>query len=69
MPTETDPTADPPTCSTCGIEMELRNQGTMKTIPVIGQEVEFRQFNCPKCGQGARFERTGSDEEWFRPVG
>ncbi|GAB3666686.1 hypothetical protein GCM10028856_08720 [Halopiger thermotolerans] len=69
MSIENDPVAEPPTCSTCDIEMELRNEGTAKTIPVVGSEVEFRQFNCPECGQGIRFERTGSDEEWSRPVG
>ncbi|AEH36097.1 hypothetical protein [Halopiger xanaduensis] len=68
IPTENDLAADPPTCSTCEIEMELRNEGTMKTIPVIGREVEFRQFNCPRCGQGARFERSAPDEEWTRSI-
>lgn len=68
MAPESELLAEPPTCSGCGIEMELRDEGTMKTVPLIGREVEFRQFNCPECGQGTRFERSGPDAEWTRPV-
>ncbi len=66
MSLENEPTIDPPTCSRCGIEMERRAEGTTKTVPVIGSEVEFRQFGCPECGQGARFERRDPDDEWSR---
>ncbi|SEW25736.1 hypothetical protein [Natrinema salifodinae] len=69
MSAENDPITDPPACSGCGTEMELAAEGTMKTVPVIGDEVEFQQFSCPRCGQGTRFERSGPDDEWSRPVG
>ena len=68
MATETDPITEPPTCSGCRIEMEFRGEGTTKTVPIIGQEVEFQQYSCPECGQGVRFERSESDEEWSRPT-
>ena len=66
MSLENDPVTSPPTCSTCEIEMEFRGEGTTKTVPIVGQEVEFQQFSCPECGQGARYERGGPDEEWSR---
>lgn len=68
MAIENDLVTDPPTCSTCEIEMEFRGEGSTKTIPIVGQEVEFQQFSCPECGQGARFERRSSQEEWSRPT-
>ena len=68
MSVETDPVREPPACSVCETEMELSGEGTMKTIPVIGSEVEFQLFNCPDCGQGVRFERSDPDDEWSRPV-
>lgn len=68
MSVESDPITDPPTCSGCEIEMELRAEGTMKTLPIVGTEIEYQEFSCPECGQGTRFERTDPDEEWSRPV-
>lgn len=68
MSAESDPITDPPTCSICDIEMELRAEGTAKTVPIVGDEIEYQQFNCPECGQGTRFERGGPDEDWTRPV-
>ncbi|SEQ84625.1 hypothetical protein [Natrinema salaciae] len=47
--------------------MERRGTGIETTVPIIGSEVEFRQFGCPECGQGARFERRDPDEDWSRP--
>ncbi len=66
MSVESEPTLDPPTCSRCDREMELRAEGTETTVPLVGSEVEYRQFGCPDCGQGARFERSGEDEDWTR---
>ncbi|WP_265111708.1 hypothetical protein [Halosolutus halophilus] len=66
MSVENEPTLEPPTCSLCGVEMEFRAGGTEKTIPVIGSEVGYQRFGCPECGQGARYERGGPDEEWSR---
>ncbi|WP_246998513.1 hypothetical protein [Halosolutus gelatinilyticus] len=66
MSVENEPHPETPTCSVCEDEMELRAEGVEKAIPIIGTEVEFRQYRCPECGQGARFERSGSDEEWSR---
>ncbi|MBZ6495082.1 hypothetical protein [Natrinema longum] len=68
MSPESEPDTDPPTCSRCEIEMERRAEGTARTVPVIGDEVEYRQFGCPECGQGARFERRDPDETWSRTV-
>ncbi|MFD1565235.1 hypothetical protein ACFR99_16990 [Haloarchaeobius amylolyticus] len=68
MSLETEPATDPPTCSHCGTEMELRAAGTTKTVPVVGSEIEYQQFGCPECGQGARFERNDPDDEWSRAV-
>lgn len=68
MSLESEPTTNPPTCSRCGIEMECRAAGTMTSVPLIGSEVEYQQFGCPECGQGARFERRDPDEEWSRTV-
>lgn len=55
-------------CSQCGTEMELRGDGTEKTLPLIGSEVEYRQYTCPGCGQSTRFERESPDDEW-KPAG
>lgn len=66
MSVETLPSRKVPTCSRCDVEMELRSKGVEKTVPVIGSEVEYQQFRCPECGQGARFERSDPDEEWSR---
>ncbi|MDF9747637.1 hypothetical protein [Natrinema salsiterrestre] len=66
MSLENEPTPETPTCSRCGIEMERRGAGTEKPIPLIGSELEFQQFGCPECGQGARFERSVDEEEWSR---
>lgn len=66
MSLENDPSLKTPTCSRCGIEMERRGTGVEKTIPLIGSEIEYQQFGCPECGQGARFERREQDEEWSR---
>ena len=68
MVTENDRTADSPTCSTCEVDMELRNEGTMRTVPVIGREIEFRLFTCRECGQGVRFERSAPDGKWSRSI-
>ncbi|WP_229380241.1 hypothetical protein [Haloterrigena salifodinae] len=48
--------------------MKFRGAGSTTTIPIVGQEIEFRQYSCPECGQGTRFEQRGSDEEWSRPT-
>ncbi|WP_245853044.1 hypothetical protein [Natrinema ejinorense] len=48
--------------------MEHRAEGATRTVPVIGDEVEYQQFGCPECGQGARFERRDRDETWSRTV-
>ncbi|WP_226004970.1 hypothetical protein [Natrinema salinisoli] len=63
---ENESIPETPTCSRCGIEMERRGAGTETTIPLIGSELEFQQFGCPECGQGARFERSVDEEEWSR---
>ncbi|ELZ21651.1 hypothetical protein C477_04894 [Haloterrigena salina JCM 13891] len=68
MSVETDPITDPPTCSVCDVEMRLSGEGTSKTVPLIGSQVEFRQFNCPECGRGVRYERSDPDEAWSRPT-
>ena len=68
MSLESESIPEPPTCSGCGIEMEFRGQGSTRTVPIVGHEIEFRQFSCPECGQGARYERSGPDEQWSRPT-
>ncbi|WP_222915208.1 hypothetical protein [Natrinema sp. SYSU A 869] len=66
MSIENEPFREIPTCSRCDIEMEHRGSGVEKTVPLIGSEVEYQQFGCPECGQGARFERREQDEDWSR---
>lgn len=66
MSVENELSRERPTCSRCDVEMEFRSKGVEKTIPVIGSEVEYQQFGCPECGQGARFERRDPDEKWSR---
>ncbi len=68
MAAENERTTEPPTCSGCGIEMEFRGAGTTRTVPIVGQEIEFRQYSCPECGQGARLERREHEEAWSRPT-
>lgn len=53
-------------CSICGQEMELSAEGTQKSLPLFGTEIEYRQYRCEDCGQGIRFEREGSDSEWVQ---
>lgn len=62
MSVENERTMEPPACSRCDREMELLSEGVQQTVPVIGSEVEYRQFGCPECGQGARFERDSGNE-------
>lgn len=57
---------DPPECARCETEMEFRYGGSTKSVPVVGDEVEYRQFACPGCGQAARYERSDPTEEWSR---
>lgn len=66
MATTSEPKIEPPECSLCGIEMEFKRGGTETSVPIIGSEVEFQQFACPECGQGARYERYSADEPWER---
>ena len=64
--TETAQRLDPPECSLCGEQMELRARGTDSGVPVVGSEIEYQRFACPSCGQGIRFERSDPDGKWQR---
>ncbi|QRV17089.1 hypothetical protein JMJ58_09570 [Haloterrigena salifodinae] len=68
MSVENEPVTEQPIYSRCRTEMKFRGAGSTTTIPIVGQEIEFRQYSCPECGQGTRFEQRGSDEEWSRPT-
>ncbi len=68
MPAQSEPRVEPPECTMCGVAMEHRAGGTERSVPLIGEPVEYEQFACPECGQGARFERSADDDEWKRAV-
>lgn len=55
-------------CERCGGEMSLRDSGSRKSPPIIGEEREWRRFACPECGMEARFIRT-QEEGWKRKDG
>ncbi len=50
-------------CSVCEEDMELHNEGTHEPL-LFGDRIEYRQYRCPDCGQGVRFERDGPEDEW-----
>lgn len=52
------------TTCTCGTEMELRQSGTQKAMPLIGSEIDYRIYACPDCGAAIRYEKQGG--EWER---
>lgn len=58
-------TSEPVTCE-CGAEMELEKSWTRKSIPLIGSEMEFRDYACPECGEGTRLKRKESSGNWRR---
>lgn len=53
-------------CENCGADMELEKSWTRQTIPLIGSEVEVRQYLCPDCGMGTRLQRKEGADEWER---
>ncbi len=63
MAAETAPDLEPVACE-CGTEMELAQSGTMKSLPLVGDEVVYRLYSCPGCGAGRRYERR--DDGWAR---
>ena len=52
---------EPVECA-CRTVMELARAGTAKSIPLIGQSVDYRLYTCTSCGSGRRYERR--DEGW-----
>lgn len=54
-----------PVCE-CGEVMELSDSWTRSSIPLIGSDVDVREYTCPNCGMGTRLERKEGDEEWQR---
>jgi len=53
-------------CDKCGADIELSDSWTRKSIPLVGSEIEAREFLCPDCGAGLRMERAEGDDEWER---
>jgi C4-type Zn-finger protein len=54
------------TCEECGGEMEVEKEWTRRTIPLVGSEVEVREYLCRNCGMGQRLQRKEGEEEWER---
>ena len=51
-------------CTLCGIEMDLVDEGSERSVPIIGSDVEYRRYRCAECGQAVRYERTNPDDDW-----
>ena len=62
---ETVSETDAPVCE-CGTQMELSDTWTRSSIPLIGSNVDVREYTCPHCGMGTRLERTEGEDEWER---
>lgn len=52
-------------CEQCGAVMELRQEKTRKSLPIIGREVTVRNYTCPECGAGSRYKRK-TGEDWTK---
>lgn len=50
-------------CDQCGAQMDQQDSWSSKSPPLIGTTVEYTEYTCPECGNGALFKRK-SDEDW-----
>lgn len=56
------------TCEQCGAEMNLRDSGSRKSLPVIGQKLDWRRYVCPECGIETRYLRK-QGMDWKKTSG
>lgn len=58
------PGMQPEECEHCGGELKQEQSWTRKSIPLIGSTMEYAEYTCTECGQGARFKRKEGSREW-----